>query len=287
MALERIPPELSERPLVLAAKRLADDLSLGEDRSLYVGSGLDYAQSRPFVDGDSVRDIDWRVTARTRRYHVKEFEVLKRLAVMLLVDTSASMRFASGEVSKRDLAITLAGAIGLAALRRQSPVGVVGGSTRDFRFPPSLARNRWMQWLYALVADPFDGATRLASRIDELGGLLQARCIVIAISDLHDPEAVPALKRLGQRHETIVLQVEDPAEHGRLRAGFVRAREAESGFAAVAHGFTRWFGKGGRRVGEELQAGGVDHLLVRTDRPFVGELRRFLRERGVIGRNAR
>ncbi|MBK9385240.1 MAG: DUF58 domain-containing protein [Planctomycetes bacterium] len=287
MALERIPPELSERPLVLAAKRLADDLSLGEDRSLYVGPGLDYAQSRPFVDGDSVRDIDWRVTARTRRYHVKEFEVLKRLAVMLLVDTSASMRFASGAVSKRDLAITLSGAIGLAALRRQSPVGVLGGSTRDFRFPPSLARNRWMQWLHALVADPFDGATRLASRIDELGGLLRARCLVIAISDLHDPEAVPALKRLGQRHETIVLQVEDPAEHGRLRAGFVRAREAETGFAAVAHGFTRWFGKGGRRVGEELQASGVDHLLVRTDRPFVGELRRFLRERGVIGRNAR
>lgn len=287
MALDRIPPELSERPLMIAAKRLADDLSLGEDASVYIGPGIDYAQSRPFVDGDPVRDIDWRVTARTGRYHVKEFEVSKRLALMILVDTSSSLRFASGKTSKREIAITLAGAIGLAGLRRQSPVGVIGGGEKDFRFPPSMARNRWMQWMHALAHDPFDDRTCIARRVEELGSMMRSRSFVVVISDLHDPEAIPAIKRLSQRHETIVLQVEDPAEAGGLRAGFLRVREAESGLRAVAHGFTRWFGKQGRRAGEELRKGGVDHLLVRTDQPYISGLRRLLRDRGVIGRNAR
>ena len=60
--------ELASRPLEIAVRRLADDLRFGQDTSPYVGPGIDYVQSRPYVVGDQVRDIDWRVTApRTGR----------------------------------------------------------------------------------------------------------------------------------------------------------------------------------------------------------------------------
>lgn len=287
MVPEELPPQLTDRAFELVVRRLADDVQYGLDASCYLGSGVDYVQSRPFVDGDSVRDIDWPVTGRTGRYHVKQYESLKRLVAYLVVDTSASMAISSTTTSKHALASMLAGALALAAIRRLNPVGVVDAGSRDLHVEPSLSQASTIHWLNALRKVAYDEPTRLTVRLDQLTSYLRTRSLIIVLSDLHDPGALPAIRRVHQRHDVIVLKLEDPAERGRLSAGLVPAIEAESGRMFLANGRSRWFGDTGETPSTVLTDSAVDHLVLATDRDVVAPLQRFLRERGGLFRNAR
>src|SRR3954469_1474756 len=178
MNVHALSPESLDRQLEIAVCRLADDLRFGQDASPYVGAGIEYVQSRPFVDGDPVRDIDWKVTARTQRFHVKEYEALRSTPAYLVVDTSASMAFSSISFSKHKLASLLAGGLALAALRRLSPVGVLAAGERWLHVRPSLMRGRVMQWMHELQRVSFNEQTQLAKRLQQLGELISSRTLI-------------------------------------------------------------------------------------------------------------
>lgn len=273
---------LDARQFLLAVRKLADALAYGNDKSPFLGSGIEYAQSRPYQPGDPVRAIDWRVTARVGRPFVKEYEAPKQLPCYLLLDTSASMTVSSVRRSKYATAIHIAGGLAFACLDRISPVGVVGVGGREVRVEPTLSRPRVLQWLHELRRFRYDEPTTLGRRIAELAPTLPHRCLVIALSDLHDPAAVPALKLLAQRHDVAAIRLQDPAEGGVPGTGFLRAGEAETGRVFVTRGGRAWTDP--EVAARQLKRAGVDHLLVRTDRPLVADLRNFLKGRNVLGR---
>ncbi len=276
---------LDSRQFYLAVRRLADSLGYGTDRSAMVGTGIEFVQSRPYQAGDPIRAIDWRVTARTHEVYVKEYEAPRRMPVYLLVDTSASMTVRSTARSKYELAVFVAGGIALACLDRISPVGVLSVGARSLHVRPSLSRDEVMQWIYALRSYDHEQATHLAARVAQLDPQLAQRTLVIVLSDLHDVGAVSRLKRLGQRHDCVVLQLQDPAEVSPHRAGFLRAREAETGRMAVLRSRTQWYDPAA--VADELKRAAIDHFVIDTERPFVSRLRHFMRSRGLLGRGAR
>lgn len=276
---------LDERQFQLAVRRLADSLSYGTDSSPFLGSGIEFVQSRLYQPGDPVKSIDWRVTARTGRVHVKEFEAPKRMPVYLLVDTSASMCVSSQPLSKYAWAVQLAGGLALAALGRISPVGIIGCGEREMGARSTLSRDQVFLWLHRLRRYRLDEGTELGLRITELSGILENRSLVIVLSDLHDEASLPALRRMAQAHDTVVLQLQDPAEQGRIGGGIFRATEAESGHTFTGHGASRWLDPD--HAVQELRRGGVDHFLLRTDESFLPKLRAFMRRRDNHGKGAR
>ena len=282
--LEKSDP-LDSRQFVMAVKALADSLSYGTDASPFLGSGTEYVQSRAYQPGDPVRAIDWRITARTSKYFVKQFETPKRMPCYLLVDTSASMTASSIEHSKYSTAVFIAGGLAFACLDRISPVAVVGVGETELRYTPSLSRSKIMQWLHKLRHYNVQETTQLADRIRELGPLLLNRSLIIVLSDLHQPEAIGPLKRMGQQHDVVVLQLRDPAERDLRGAGFLRAREAETGRQLTTRG--RNLGIDQEALHQELKRGRVDQLVIDTDLPYVYRLRHFFKSRGLLGRGAR
>ena len=276
---------LDSRQFILAVKRLATSLSYGTDRSPFLGSGIEYVQSREYHWGDPIRSIDWRVTARTRKWYVKQYEAPKRMPCYLLVDTSASMTISSQRRSKYALAVHVAGGIALACLDRISPVGVVGVGGRELRVDPSLSKDQILQWLHRLRRFRYDETTTLGRRITELSPSLTIRALVVVLSDLHDRRALPALKQLAQRHDVIVLQFQDPAEVSLRGSGLFRAQEAETGREFVTHGSREWLDQ--HQIDQEMKRRGMDHLLIATDKPFVHRLRYFFQSRDLLGKGTR
>ena len=273
---------LDSRQFYVAIKKLADSLTYGTDRSPFLGAGQEYVQSRPYQFGDPIKSIDWRVTARTGKFHVKEYEAPKRLPAYLLVDTSASMTISSTGKSKYETAVFLAGGLALACLDRISPVGLLGVGDRNLHIRPSLSKDLVLQWLHQLRTYRHDEATTLGDRVIELTPSLSRRVLVIVLSDLHDPRALTALKRMGQRHDCVVLQLRDPAERSLRGAGFIRAREAETGRTFVTRGRV-----GSNDPADELRRAGIDHLMIDTDKPYVSRVRLYFKSRALLGRGAR
>ncbi len=278
----RPPSELVHADFEIVARRLADDMAFGTDTSRFVGCGLEYAQSRPYEPGDSVRQLDWRITAKTGKAFVKQYETLKRIAMYLVIDTSSSMSVSSIAISKHETAIWIASAMGLVGLRRLSPVAIVGGGERETRLEPSLSEGDLWRAMEPLRLQARAEQTMLADRVRSLEPRLARSSILVVLSDLHDPNLSASLRHAAQKHDVVVLHLEDPAEGGNLRAGFFRGVESETGRMFLGGSTSRWRGK--PPIVQELIGAGVSYLHLRTDLPFLPPLRHFLSARNQLSR---
>ena len=275
------PDPVDARQFEVTVKQLANSLNFGQDESVFHGGGVEFAQSRPYVAGDPVKFIDWKVSARVGKLFIKEYQEPKQIPLYLLLDTSASMCVSSQPLSKYAWAVRIATGIALAAQTNITPVGLLGCGARELHVRPTLSRNLVMEWSHKLRHHNFQEVTSLAKRAREVAPSLKRRTTVIVLSDLHDPDAFAALQVMGQEHDCIVLHLQDPAERNVRGAGIFRGSEAESGRSFVGHGRRTFVDSESWK--SELTRFGIDYLYLRTDEPILGRLRHFLKKRGFGG----
>jgi len=273
---------LNSKQFFIAIKRLADSLSHGTDRSLLLGQGIEYVQSRPYIQGDPVKTIDWRISARTGVTHVKEYETPKCLPVWFIVDTSASMTLSSTPLSKYQLAAQIAGGLALACLDRVSPVGILAAGSRDLSFKPSLSRDTILRWLHELRTYDHQEPTQLGEKLLALNPSLNERSLIFVISDLHDPKALSALKLLNHRHELVTLLLRDPAEDNLRGAGYLRGQEAETHHTFSTSSKKQFSSL--LETTESLRKSSIDHLSLITDQPILARLRLFIQSRHLLSK---
>ena len=122
-----IPKDILEKILRIdiTTNRLVTDVFAGAYHSVFKGRGMEFDEVREYQPGDDIRSIDWNVTARTGFAHIKKYVEERELTVMILVDASASVHFASTGQMKNKLAAEIAAVLAFAAIRNNDKVGLL------------------------------------------------------------------------------------------------------------------------------------------------------------------
>lgn len=200
--------------LELVARSVVEGFISGLHRSPFLGLSVDFAEHRPYMPGDDIRKVDWRVYARTDRFFVKEFEAETNANVVFALDASRSMDYGSGGVTKLDYGRYLAACLAhLSAGQRDRVGAAVFADTLADYVPPSVRHRRLV--LAALDRARPERAGDPVRPLEQLAGSLGRRGLVVLVSDLYaEPdrivEAVGRLRDRGQ--DVVVFQVLDPAE---------------------------------------------------------------------------
>lgn len=200
--------------LELVARRVVEGFLAGLHHSPHFGMSVDFAEHRAYMPGDDIRRIDWRVFARTDRFYVKQFEADTNTDFTVILDTSASMSFASRGITKFDYARYLAACLAYFSSKQRDRVGLaLFGDTDVTRIPPGAKRIDLV--LHELDRAKASGKGRLLAPLRRLSEHLRRRSIVAIISDFYEePQQVDeAVRQLRQRgNDVIVFHLLDPAE---------------------------------------------------------------------------
>jgi uncharacterized protein (DUF58 family) len=202
--------------LSLRARWVVEGLMSGVHRSRSKGFSVEFEEHREYSPGDEIRRIDWKALGKFDRYFIKEYEDETNLRAYLVLDTSASMDYASDGVSKFDYGCTLAASLAYLILRQQDAAGLVTFSDRIESFiPPKAKRDYLMEILRALENRHPGGETNVGKILEEIAGQIKRRGLVVLVSDLlDDPDAVLKGLRLFRfkGNDVIVFHLLDPAE---------------------------------------------------------------------------
>ncbi len=200
--------------LDLLARTVVDGFINGLHRSPYLGLSIDFAEHRPYMPGDDIRRIDWRVFGRTDRYYVKEFEADTNANFLVVLDISKSMDYASNGITKLDYARYLAACLSYFSRQQRDRVGLATIAEDVVEFVPPSAKHLDTV-LHTIDRVRPAAGSNLERALLKIAEATKRRSIILLISDLYDEppavlRAVSYLKNKG--NDVLIFQVLDPAE---------------------------------------------------------------------------
>ena len=282
------------RRIEIKTRGLSDEIFAGKYHTAFRGRGMSCAEVREYRVGDDVRDIDWNVTARSDRAHVKVYEEERELTMMLLVDVSPSRLFGSEELTKKNLITEIAATLAFSAAKNNDKVGCILFSDHIEKFiPPKKGRSHILMIIRELVSfTPKGTATNISEALRYLVGVNKKRATTFLLSDLIDsPDDMPkledALKIASSKHDIMAIRVYDKRDRELPNVGIIEVEDAETGARD-------WLDTSSRRVRDfwleqytqrheamaaMLRHNRVDIAEVATDEDYVAELIKMFKKR--------
>ena len=282
------------RKVEIKTRGLSDEIFAGKYHTAFRGRGMSFAEVREYRVGDDVRDIDWNVTARSDRAHVKVYEEERELTMMLLVDVSPSRMFGSKELTKKNLITEVAATLAFSAAKNNDKVGCILFSDRIEKFiPPKKGRSHILSIIRCLVGfEPEGRGTTISEALRYLVGVNKKRTTCFLLSDFENRESdmqkmEDALKIASSKHDIMAVKLYDERDRILPNVGIVEVSDAESGT-------TEWLDTASRRVRSYwqqsydsraermrtlLRHNRVDIAEVATDGDYVKELIKMFKQR--------
>ena len=279
--------------LDVVARLVVEGYMMGQHKSPFKGSSVEFVEHRQYHPGDEIRHIDWRAYGKTGRYYVKEYEDETNLRCYIMLDASGSMGYGQSTLSKFNYAKQMAAALTFLLLRQRDAVGLClfDDKMREL-IEPSMNAVQFPRIIQALEKAEPGGETSLGAVFEEIIPRLKRRSLIVLLSDLFD-DIKPlraALKRFRHyHHEVIVLQVVAPEEEEfpfSRPTQFHNLEKTDNRLLVDPHRLRRHYLEQYRKFMAQIDQicgkTGVDRVKLLTDEPFAESLGKYLafRSRG-------
>ena len=264
--------------LTLRARRVVEGIRSGAHRSPLHGASVEFAEHKEYTPGDELRHIDWKLFGKSDKYYVKRFEMEAQLKATIILDSSKSMDFGDGKLTKLQFGSYLAATLAYLLIHQNDMAGLVNFDSQIRTYiPPRGSRQHLRLILHALSQITPGPATNVPAVCHHLAGTIKSRGMIILISDLLDDteKIMHALRHFQhQKHDVIVFHTLDDSELELPYQELANFRELETGtrvavdpasFRSTYKSRVNEFCSGLR---EACLKSNIDYNLVRTSTPI-------------------
>jgi len=279
------------RQIEIRTKNVVNDFFGGDYHSNFKGRGMTFSEVREYVPGDDVRSIDWNVTARTGKPHIKIFEEERELSVLILIDVSSSGVFGSKKDLKIDLGVEIAAMLSFSAIKNNDKVGLALFSDKIEKYiPPKKGKKHVLRLITDIVNHDFENSnkrTSIKTAIDFANKISKRKSVIFLISDFIDDNFWNELKFLNFKHDVVGLQIYDSYERNFPNIGLINIHDSETGE-------NTWIDTTSKKNRDKFQKNsdekldkfstkckniGFDLLQINTDDDYIKFLMQFFRSR--------
>jgi len=279
------------RQIEIRTKNVVNDFFGGDYHSNFKGRGMTFSEVREYVPGDDVRSIDWNVTARTGKPHIKIFEEERELSVLILIDVSSSGVFGSKKDLKIDLGVEIAAMLSFSAIKNNDKVGLALFSDKIEKYiPPKKGKKHVLRLITDIVNHDFENSnkrTSIKTAIDFANKISKRKSVIFLISDFIDDNFWNELKFLNFKHDVVGLQIYDSYERNFPNVGLINIHDSETGE-------NTWIDTTSKKNRDKFQKNsnekldkfskkckniGFDLLQINTDDDYIKFLMQFFRSR--------
>lgn len=277
--------------LELAARLVVEGMRVGGHRSPFRGHGAEFTQHRVYRAGDDLKHLDWKLFGRSDRLFTRQFRETTNVAVMIVLDSSASMLYPEQGLSKFRYASIVAAALAHLVSDQGNAVGLMTMSNGKLAYVPARGGKQHLRSLIARIDRLTPGGAWDPALVIARGAeLLQRRGLVLVVSDFYDNEDSTRreLRHVVQRgHDVAMLQLISNEERALPYKGQVEFEDLETGqrrlinAGAISSAYKRDVYAFLERCRTGATRDGLDYALVTTDTPPERALRDFLLRRNM------
>lgn len=279
--------------LELKARLVVEGFMVGLHKSPYHGFSVEFSQHRAYMQGDNLKDVDWKVFGKTEKYFIKQYEEETNLRCYIFLDTSNSMAYSSAaNISKLDYSITLAAALSYLMIHQQDAAGLTLYADKINKYLPPKSSRAYLQEILKNLANVEASAkTNTAISLSETAEKIKRKGLVVIISDFFDDinSVLKSLKHFSyKKSEVIVFQVLDPMEKSFSFGKDAIFKDLETGDEmttqpyqiqkAYREAMAEFTGK----IKTECLNSNIDYNLIETSDPYDKALLRYIQKRSRL-----
>ncbi len=279
--------------LEIKAKKVVEGFMVGLHKSPYHGFSVEFSQHKPYMQGDSIKNIDWKLYGKTDKYFIKQFEEETNLSAYVLIDASKSMDFKYfGEVTKYEYATTLAASLIYLLNKQRDAAGLVLYSDKIEDYIEPKATNTHLKILFSsLVNHKLSGRTKTAECLNNIAEKIKKRGLIIIISDFFDDteSVISALKHFHyKKNEVIVFHLLDKVESNfnigkdAIFVDLESKEEITTQAYQIQKSYIQVFEKFMNTIKNECFKYGIDYNLIYTDLSYDKALQSFFIKRSKL-----